>query len=297
MSTINGNVFPNTTFPDSLQTLPTFEDLSEDYEITYSKYIKALLEGNFAEANSYLEDLNSESMVTAQTLNVLSDTIGAIQTLYSTSDVFSTIINNKQTEWQSIIDKFGYVGQWVQPTTFSTSVTYATNSVVLYNGKIWIRTATSSTAYPIPQDDSEYWKPYYRKNALVSLVDTTINQRMLYVALVDISITTSPYVDSQSANPQWFKITLQGIKGNNGEGFSFKDAWLDNTTYTLGELVIYDGACYSSLQDDNLNHIPSTSTTWWKKEFETDIAKIPIQANAPTDQDEGDIWFQLISLS
>lgn len=296
MSIISGNIFPNTTFPDSLQTLPVFEDLREEEQITYSRYIKALLDGNFELANNYLEQLNPDSMITAQSLNVLSDTIGAVQTLYSTSEIFSSIINGKQSEWENILNRFGYVGEWIQPTIFSSAIAYAENSVVLYNNKMWIRNSNTSTSNPVPQDGSAYWNPYYRKNTLVSLIDASINQKMLYIALTDISTINSPYVDFLTEQPQWFKITLQGTKGENGEGFSFKSSWLNNVTYTLGDLIIYNGMCYSSLQNNNLNHTPSTSTTWWKKEFATDVVKIPVQSNTPDNQENGDIWFQLIDL-
>ena len=44
--------------------------------------------------------------VNALKLNTLSDTIGAIQELFSGTDVFTNIILAKQSEWETIINKF-----------------------------------------------------------------------------------------------------------------------------------------------------------------------------------------------
>lgn len=294
MSTVSGNVFPNTTFPDSIQTLPIFEDLDVSYESVYSKYINALVEGNFLEANNYLERVNPNSLVTAQALNTMSDTIAAIQTLYSNTDVFTDIVDKKQAEWMEILKKFGYLGDWIQPTVFSSNVNYATNSVVLYNNVMWIRTAEQSTAKPVPQINSVYWAQYYRKNSMVTFIDEESDRRILYIASTDISVIDNPFNNSQETNPQWLKIALQGIRGDNGDGFSFKNEWANNATYSLGDLVVYNKACYSSLRASNTNHNPGTSTTWWKKEFQTGVAQIPIQAEEPMGQEDGDLWFQLV---
>lgn len=39
--------------------------------------------------------------------------------------------------------------------------------------------------------------------------------------------------------------------------------WSSGTTYSIGQLVSYNNRTYESLQNTNLNHIPSSSPTWW----------------------------------
>ena len=58
MSQVGNNIYPNTTFPDSIQILPTFENLSSADESNYIDYLRAILNGNLSEANYYLSLIN-----------------------------------------------------------------------------------------------------------------------------------------------------------------------------------------------------------------------------------------------
>lgn len=40
--------------------------------------------------------------------------------------------------------------------------------------------------------------------------------------------------------------------------------WLRSRTYGVGNLVLYNDAQFISLQNNNLNHIPPSSSTWWQ---------------------------------
>ena len=74
----------------------------------------------------------------------------------------------------------------------------------------------------------------------------------------------------------------------------FKNEWDSTVSYSLGNLVIYNGNVYSSLQNANLNQNPATATSYWKQEFATTMMQIPVQSVQPTNQNIGDLWFQLI---
>ena len=54
MSQIGSNIYPNTLFPDSIQTLPQFTDLTSEDESNYLSYLQAIIAGNLANANYYL---------------------------------------------------------------------------------------------------------------------------------------------------------------------------------------------------------------------------------------------------
>lgn len=300
MSTISGKIFPNTQFPDAVQELPRYEDLSKAYEEVYSRYINALLDNDFIEANKQLELLPDDCMINAYDLNVLSDTINAVQTLYSDTSVFEDIINKKQNAWNKTLNQFEYKGEWIVPVDFSNSISYNAYQVVYYKGLMWRRTnvqAPSDNPRPMPQDDSQYWEPWYRRNMMFGFTSST-GYMNLYLAVKDVDTKDNPETDFTRATiKSWANLTLIGERGSNGQGFTFKDAWSSSSTYSLGDLVIYNNECYSSLKASNSNHNPSTNDEWWKKEFDIKADKIPVQAEAPTEQEDGDIWFQLVALN
>ena len=288
MSQIGDNVYPNTSFPNSIQTLPTFTDLSVADQTAYINYLKAILNDDYNTANTYLNSITNTALVNANKLNIIIDTIKAIQDVYSNTSTFLDVVNLKQAEWQKIINKFSYVGVWTTPTVWTSENIYSIGNIVLYNNKIW-RCLTNGVTYATPPSEGQYWTQQYYKNSMVIYTDNVEGYTLLYVANVEPSNATNPYESSQ-----WTTLTKIGDAGDNGVGFNFYSAWDSTVRYSAGELVIYNNNAYSSLQDGNENHLPSTSTTWWKKEFVTTMQQIPIQSATPTNQNQGDLWFQLI---
>ena len=294
MSQIGSNIYPNTLFPDSIQTLPQFTDLTSEDESNYLSYLQAIIAGNLANANYYLSLINPNSLVSATSLNTLSDTIGAIQDLYGSTTTFTDIVNTKQAEWQSIIAKFAYVGEWKEPVEYESDNTYAQYDLVIYDNAIW-ECKANDTINRIPQEGI-YWTQYYVKNSMVGYTDSVTNRNALYIALQDIDTTDTPYESYISDNPKWFRLTLIGIVGDNGDGFSFEGEWKNILSYSIGDLVTYDEICYSSLTNNNLNHTPNVNPTYWKREFAISMKQIPVQAEMPEDQNIGDLWFEVITV-
>ena len=294
MSQIGSNIYPNTLFPDSIQTLPQFTDLTSEDESNYLSYLQAIIAGNLTNANYYLSLINPNSLVSATSLNTLSDTIGAIQDLYGSTTTFTDIVNTKQAEWQSIIAKFAYVGEWKEPVEYESDNIYAQYDLVIYDNAIW-ECKANDTINRIPQEGT-YWTQYYVKNSMVGYTDSVTNRNALYIALQDIDTTDTPYESYISNNPKWFRLTLIGIVGDNGDGFSFEGEWKNTLSYSIGDLVTYDEICYSSLTNNNLNHTPNVNPTYWKREFAISMKQIPVQAEMPEDQDIGDLWFEVITV-
>ena len=288
MSQVNGNVYPNTTFPDSVQTLPTFTDLSSADQSNYINYLKAVMAGDISQANTYLNRITNTAVINANKLNILSDTINAIQQVYSSTTAFTDIISAKQAEWQSIIDRFNYIGNWLQPRIYSSSVTYNKGNVVFYNNTCWLCKINGTTSANPPAEGT-YWTKTYLKNNIVGHMDNTTNKYLLYIALQNVNTIIPP-----TENPQWGILTKVGDRGANGKGFMFKNEWDSTVSYSMGNLVIYNGNAYSSLRNANLNQNPATATSYWEQEFVTTMAQIPIQSAEPTNQNVGDLWFQLI---
>ena len=294
MSQIGNNIYPNTLFPDSIQTLPQFTDLTSEDESNYLSYLQAIIAGNLTNANYYLSLINPNALVSATSLNTLSDTIGAIQDLYGSTTTFADIVDEKQAEWQNIIAKFAYVGEWKEPVEYESDNTYAQYDLVIYDGAIW-ECKIDDTINRIPQEGT-YWTQYYVKNSMVGYTDSITNRNALYIALQDIDTTDTPYESYISDNPKWFRLTLIGIVGDNGDGFSFEGEWKNTLSYSIGDLVTYDEICYSSLTNNNLNHTPNVNPTYWKREFAISMKQIPVQVEMPEDQDIGDLWFEVITV-
>lgn len=290
MSQIGENVYPNTTFPDAIQTLPTFTDLSSIDQSNYINYLKAMVAGDITTANTYLNQITDTALINANKLNIIVDTIRAVEDTYQSSTTYEDVVDAKQAEWQDIINRFSYIGEWIEPTVWSSENIYTTNNVVLYNNKIW-RCLTTGVTSATPPSEGQYWTQLYYKNSMVTYTDTHTNRNLLYIAVVEPSNASNPYVSSQ-----WEQLTQLGDKGDDGIGFNFYPSWDSENIYSQGELIIYNNNTYSSLQNNNINHTPSTSTTWWKKEFELNMNKIPIQSNEPdgSTMEIGDLWFRII---
>ena len=60
---------------------------------------------------------------------------------------------------------------------------------------------------------------------------------------------------------------LQGTAGVTGPigpaGFNWRQSWSSATTYTLNDAVSFNGSSYVSVQTDNLNNTPGSSSTFW----------------------------------
>ena len=283
MSQIGTNVYPNTTFPDSVQTLPSFTDLSTADETNYINYLKQIIAGNITAANTYLNQITNTAVLDANKLNILRDTIAAIQDVYGNTTTFSDIVAEKQAEWEAIIERFGYVGVWNDFSAYVSGTVYNYGDIVLYNDKVWYCKLNNTNVAP---SEGANWKQYYYENTMVGYTDSLTNRFLLYIATTDITNNINPYESSQ-----W---QLLSKIGDVGFGFNFFGSWDSTTTYSMDNLVVYNGNAYVSLQNGNTNHTPSTSTTWWRKEFSISMQPIPIQSAEPTNQNVGDIWFQIV---
>lgn len=319
MSQIGNKAFLNTTFPDSKQSLPIFADLSPASQTTYLRYLKAVLEGNESDANMYLQQMPDETKINAAKMNIINDTISAIQEVFGSTSAFEEIVNQKQSEWQNEIDKFkvepepssyAYVrlydntyGQVIETyyegAEWSSSTTYKLNSVVYYGNPIYGKfyKSLSNNNLNINPTNTQYWKEIYKKYTIVKvsngnkvdgLIGAGISQSQygLYMALEDI---TSPRVFDTR---KWAKLTKEGTKGVNGGSFNFLGEWDFSINYVIGDLVVYNNYVYAAITE-NIDSVPSESSTDWRREFNIEPQYIPVQAEEPTGQQEGDLWFKI----
>lgn len=115
------------TFPNQIDDIPSFLDVTQSDAQLLSTFQTAMRNGDFNTANLTLQQISNynQKIVSAERLNKLRDAILAIENFYNTT--VYPYIENKQTEWQNIINQFSYQGDWNNSTQFLT------NNIVKYN--------------------------------------------------------------------------------------------------------------------------------------------------------------------
>ena len=115
-----------TNFPESVDTFVQMLNIvSSDYA-TLSEYQSAMEEGNVVKANTALSNMvdGVRKILTADKINKVFDSIEALQRFLSTDIV--PYVTQLQSNWQTEIDKFSYIGY------YSSSRTYYKNNIVSY---------------------------------------------------------------------------------------------------------------------------------------------------------------------
>lgn len=96
----------STSFPGSIQTFPTMVDLNESDVINVKKYQEAILDGNFTLAAQYLASIQNanQKLITADYLNLINDTIVALQQFYEQKWSPAYVVSSSQPSAQDVGD-------------------------------------------------------------------------------------------------------------------------------------------------------------------------------------------------
>lgn len=145
------------TFPQQIDNIQSFLDVtSSDFE-AINGYQNAIRTGNFALAQDFLTQIANadRKIVSAERLNQIKDALDAVQNFYKTD--IEPYINQKQIEWQDIINQFSYVGR------YSATEIYLKNNIVVFgiNGRdyLFICNVTPPNM-GIPPTNTEYWTQF-----------------------------------------------------------------------------------------------------------------------------------------
>lgn len=142
------------TFPEKIDEIPRFLDITQSDAILVGKVQDAIKSGDLALANSFLLQIQDydKKVVNAVRLNKIRDAILALEQFYKTD--FTNYINQKQTEWQSELNKFDYKEDW------SSGNLYNKNNIVRYNNNgafhlyICIKNTPTTNISPL---NNNYW--------------------------------------------------------------------------------------------------------------------------------------------
>lgn len=248
------NQYPNTIFPDAIQPLPLYEDLTEADANNYQGYLNAVRMGQWSTARNYLSQITNigNKALTAEKMNTMLDTISALQQ-YSIN--FENVLEQFQGDWEELLNAFSYKGTW------NSSTNYLKNNMVSY--------ANSTTG----QDTTKY--------LYIALQD---NQ----------NINPYTDYENNDTPTNWYRLTIKGKQGNSGasaDSVSYAGNWNNNNEYNVNDIVSYNNAWWIA-NSSNTNTTPSSTSSTWTMLFELPI--IPVQLTQPTSQPVGSLWFQTL---
>ena len=145
-----GSVFPN-----QIDNIPKFLDVTSKDGVLLKEFEKYMQANDLANANAVLNEIDNanQKIITATKMNQLRDCIIALENFYKTD--IKQYTNQKQSEWQGIIDRFQFKGM------YSSSINYEINNFVLFSDKgeynLYIKTGANNVS-SIPPNDERYWR-------------------------------------------------------------------------------------------------------------------------------------------
>lgn len=152
--------YPATSFPDTFQSLKKYQDVTQADLSAYNEYRNYINNNNLNGAKAALqkiEDYDNKTLTAAE-INTLVDTVQALQS-YMNSATWSTLVNNKQQEWENIINQFSYIGEWSNTKQYKkwNMVTYANTGLVDVDGTSYVYIAIQDNVGQNPYENQTYW--------------------------------------------------------------------------------------------------------------------------------------------
>lgn len=146
--------YPNTSFPDSVQTLVTMLDVLSSDAAALAGYQQAMEAGDTALAQQWYAQISnaSQKIIDAQKLNTLIDTCMALEEFYR--DDIQQYLVDQQDVWEDRVNQFNYQG------TFSTSKQYELNNFVAYtiNGVQQLYICIARPPIGVTPTSTAYWR-------------------------------------------------------------------------------------------------------------------------------------------
>ena len=147
------NDLPYTTFPDNIDNIPYFVNITAQDLPSINLFHYYLRMGDFQAASNVLQSVDDydKKLIDSGKLNQFRDALIALERYYK-NDV-EPYIQNKQTEWQSILDEFTYAGDW------SSSKTYDKNNIVshIIGDGTYMFIATKDVPANTDISNTDYW--------------------------------------------------------------------------------------------------------------------------------------------
>ena len=144
---------PYTSFPNNIDALTGFENITSEDLPKVNAFHQALEAGNYDEAQNILATITdwNKKLLDSNKLNKMRDALIALERYYGTD--IEQYITEKETAWQNTMNQFGYVGEW------NISSAYAKNNIVSrnYMGSDLLYIAITSVPANTDITDTNYW--------------------------------------------------------------------------------------------------------------------------------------------
>lgn len=182
--------------------------------------------------------------------------------------------------------------------TWSNLLSYTNASLVIYNGELYISDlgpntgnqpnvtgwtmlgpmipgppgppgppGLNVTGAPGPPGQPWSLSSNWSSTVTYNLTSSIVINGTIYTSLIANNTNNDPLTNTtawqSSTNTVPGNPGSPGPSGNNtGPGIVYRLDWLSNTTYIIGDIVLFDSSYYISNTDSNLNNLPNASGTW-----------------------------------
>lgn len=152
--------YPATSFPDTFQSLKRYQDVTQADLNAYNEYKNYINNNNLNGAKAALQKIENydNKTLTAAEINTLIDTVQALQS-YMNGDIWRSMVNNKQQEWENTINQFSYIGEWNNITQYKkwNMVTYANTGFAEMDETSYVYIAVQDNKGQSPYENQTYW--------------------------------------------------------------------------------------------------------------------------------------------
>lgn len=162
---------------------------------------------------------------------------------------------------------------WIA-TNWSSFVLYTKGFICFYGGIYYA--ALTTTQNHQPDTNPTRWTPIVFWTEVDMADKTRIWNRYLITGYNDPNVATAQGTEFESSWDSSYMYEQGEVVNYNGSAYQAVtqnigtpplDAWVATKTYDIGTQILYTGGAspkyYQSIQANNTNHTPSTSTTWW----------------------------------
>lgn len=203
----------SSVFPDKIDNIPKFLDITENDSILLKDFRTHIANNDFYQAKQAFNSIEngSQKIISANKMNKIKDCIIALENFYKTD--IARYTDKKQSEWQGIIDRFYFKGE------YSSQTIYDINNIVEFREEgqnyLYIKINNEQSA-GLPPNDSRYW----RKLTIEGLQGTT---EAGTTAFMFTWKSSQSYMVNNivSYNNKWWICTKQNSNQEPREGSSY----------------------------------------------------------------------------
>lgn len=127
---------------------------------------------------------------------------------------------------------------------------------------------------------------YYKNNFVLANVDG--------IEQVFICLRDAPTGTPVTNTTYWRQLTIRGEQGISGITLTFRYSWDSSQTYTVDDVVTYNGSVWGCIVQ-NTNQPPISSSTYWELIYTAQQEIYPFSSSTPASSQVGSLWFEIVT--